>query len=142
MLSESEMLNDIYQAAEMGQGGIRTVLPRAENGAFRQALEQQLAEYEKLGGAAEKLLRERGEMPKGANPLAKASSELLSAVKTMSDHSASKIAEMMIQGNTMGMTKSIQHLHDYHGSDAQVRELADRLLQTEEANIRQMKAFL
>ena len=30
---------------------------------------------------------------------------------------------MMIQGNTMGMTKSLKHLHDYHGKDGQVRDL-------------------
>ena len=142
MLSESEMLNYIYQATEMGQDGIRTVLQHAEDEHFRQALEQQLAEYEKLGSAAEKLLRERGKEPKGTNPLAKASSELMCAVKTMTDHSSSKIAEMMVQGNTMGMTKSTQHLHDSHGKDAQVQELANRLLRTEEANIQQMKAFL
>ena len=55
---------------------------------------------------------------------------------------AVKIAEMMIQGNTMGMTKSLKHLHDYHGKDERVRDLANKLLKTEEANIQQMKKFL
>ena len=48
----------------------------------------------------------------------------------------------MIQGNTMGMTKSLKHLHDYHGKDERVRDLANKLLKTEEANIQQMKKFL
>ena len=142
MLTEAELLNGIYQATEMGRDGIQSVLPRAEDAQFHRALEQQLAEYERLNGASDRLLRERGQEPKGLGPVVRASSEIMSAMKTMADHSTSKIAEMMVQGNTMGMVKSIQHLHDYHGQDRRVRELAETLLKTEEANIEQMKKFL
>ncbi len=142
MLTEAELLQYIYQTTEMGRDGIQSVLPHAEDETFHQALEQQLTEYEKLYGATGKMLRERGQEPKGLNPMVKASSEMMSAMKTMADHSTSKIAEMMIQGNTMGMTKSLKHLHDYHGKDERVRDLANKLLKTEEANIQQMKKFL
>ena len=127
MLTEAELLQYIYQTTEMGRDGIQSVLPHAEDETFHQALEQ---------------LQERGQEPKGLNPMVKASSEMMSAMKTMADHSTSKIAEMMIQGNTMGMTKSLKHLHDYHGKDERVRDLANKLLKTEEANIQQMKKFL
>ena len=49
---------------------------------------------------------------------------------------------MMIQGNTMGLTKGLRNLHSYHGKDVRVRELAHKLLATEEANIVQMKPYL
>ena len=42
----------------------------------------------------------------------------------------------------MGLTKGLRNLHDYHGKDVRVRELAHKLLATEEANIVQMKKFL
>ena len=142
MVTEAELIQYIYQTTEMGRDGIQSVLPHAEDETFHQALEQQLTEYEKLYGATGKMLRERGQEPKGLNPMVKASSEMMSAMKTMADHSTSKIAEMMIQGNTMGMTKSLKHLHDYHGKDERVRDLANKLLKTEEANIQQMKKFL
>ena len=133
MLTEAELLQYIYQTTEMGRDGIQSVLPHAEDETFHQALEQQLTEYEKLYGATGKMLRERGQEPKGLNPMVKASSEMMSAMKTMADHSTS---------NTMGMTKSLKHLHDYHGKDERVRDLANKLLKTEEANIQQMKKFL
>ena len=97
MLTEAELLQYIYQTTEMGRDGIQSVLPHAEDETFHQALEQQLTEYEKLYGATGKMLRERGQEPKGLNPMVKASSEMMSAMKTMADHSTSKIAEMMIQ---------------------------------------------
>mgnify|MGYP000485997180 CR=1 FL=1 len=51
-------------------------------------------------------------------------------------------AEMVIQGNTMGATKSTRHLGDYAGGNREIRNLAERLLHTEEANAAQMKQFL
>ena len=142
MLTETEMLQYVYQATEMGRDGIQSVLKYADEEPFRQALEQQLTEYEKLCGSTGQMLKERGEEPKGINPMAKVSSEVMSTMKTMTDRSSSKIAEMMVQGNTMGMTKSLKHLHDYHGRDERVKDLANKLLKTEEANIEQMKKFL
>ena len=63
-------------------------------------------------------------------------------LRTLPSFLTSKIAEMMIQGNTMGLTKGLRNLHSYHGKDVRVRELAHKLLATEEANIVQMKPYL
>lgn len=142
MLTETELLQSVYKATDMGRGGIQSVMKYAEDENLRQALEQQMTEYDKLSGASGKMLLERDIKPKGTNPMAKASAELMSTMKTIGNHSPSKIAEMMIQGNTMGMTKSIRTLRDYHGKDERVRDLASKLLRTEEANIEQMKKFL
>ena len=42
----------------------------------------------------------------------------------------------------MGVSKTIQHLHDYSGDDEEVRALTRKLLATEEANVEQLKPFL
>ncbi len=60
----------------------------------------------------------------------------------MADRSISKIAEMTIQGNNMGISKTIQHLHDYTGNGQAAVELANRLLATQRANVEQLQAYL
>ena len=70
------------------------------------------------------------------------SADMMSSAKTMLDHSATKIAELVIQGSTMGVTKSLRTLRDCDVQDRRVGDLADRLLKTEEANIAEMKGFL
>ena len=142
MYKEDELLNHVHQTTEMGREGILAVMKYAKEESFRQALQQQLTEYEKLNSVCDDMLQKRGKQPEEVNPVAKVSSQLMSSMKLMNDRSTSKIAEMMIQGNTMGMTKSLQHLHDYQGEDERVRDLADKLLKTEESNITQMKKFL
>lgn len=142
MITENQLLNHIYQTAEMGGEGIEAVLKYADEPKLTEALNSQLSEYRKMQRSAGEMLRERGEEAKGTNPMAKVSSEMMSAMKTMADHSATKIAEMMIQGSTMGVTKSIRTIRDCTLHDERVRDLANKLLKTEEANIEEMKRFL
>lgn len=142
MLSETQLLNHIYQTAEMGREGIQSVLKYAEEPKLVQTLNSQLSEYQQIQNSAGSMLHARGEPPKGLGPMAKISSEAMSTVKAMADPSATRIAEMMIQGSTMGVTKSLRTIRDCELKDDGVRRLADKLLKTEQANIEEMKQFL
>ena len=142
MLSENQLLNHIYQTAEMGQDGIRTVLKYADEPGLVAALNSQLKEYQKLQNSAGAMLHARGEPPKGIGPMARLSSEAMTAVKSLTDHSATNIAEMMIQGSTMGVSKSLRTIRDCELKDPEVKALADKLLRTEQDNIEEMKQFL
>ena len=141
-MNDNELLQHVYQTAQMGSQGILDVLDHTQDGALRQALHAQMSEYDQLARHSQRLLHAHGEQPKEIGMMAKVSSELMTAFKTLTDHSPSKIAEMMIQGNTMGITKSIQCINTYTGTDPDVRQLANRLLQTEQANVEQMKKYL
>ena len=142
MLPEIELLQYIHKTAEMGCQGILTVLSHTKNTSLHQVLEEQRAEYQKLGREAERLLSARGEDATKLGAMAKISSELMANGQMLFDDSVSKIAEMTIQGNNMGVSKTLQHLHDYHGEDEGVRSLTRKLLATEEANVEQLKSFL
>lgn len=142
MLNETQLLNHIYQTAEMGVDGIQSVLQYTDEPKLVKSLHNQMQEYQKLQNSAGAMLHARGKEPKGISPMVKMSSEAMSTMKTMLDHSATKIAEMMIQGSTMGITKSLRTIRDCELKDNDVRELADKLLKTEEANITEMKKFL
>ena len=141
-MNEIDLLSHVYQTAEMGQDGITSVLRYSPDPSLRQALERQKREYRELQASAGDMLRSRGVQPDGVGAAAKLSSELMSAMKTMVDHSSTKIAEMMIQGSTMGVTKSLRTLRDCRPEDPRVKDLADKLLKTEQANIEEMKTFL
>lgn len=141
-MGETEILLHVYQTADMGIEGIRSVLPYSKEPAMTETLHRQEREYQRLRAEAEQLLRERQVEPEGVGVMAKVSTEIMSTMKTMLDHSATKLAEMMIQGGTIGVTKSLRTIRDCQFRDEQVRALADRLLETEQANIEEMKRFL
>ncbi|MDD6612010.1 MAG: hypothetical protein ACI3XW_00580 [Butyricicoccus sp.] len=141
MKDDCTLLNHIRQTTEMGVNGIDSVIQYAD-GTFRQALEQQRTEYNKIHSSADQLLRKHGGRPEDVSAFAKWSSELSSGVKTMMDSSQSNIADMMIRGNTMGVTKGMQTMRECNVSDTAVTSLANKLIATEQANINQMKKFL
>ena len=141
-MKDIELLQYVHETAEMGIQGLSSLDGQVRDDGLRRVLGQQSAEYRRIADQAEQLLRSLGEEPRDPGLLAKVSAEVLSTVKTLADPSPSNIAEMVIQGNTMGAAKSTRHLGDYSGCSREIRNLAERLLHTEEANAAQMKSFL
>lgn len=142
MLNDTEMLDYICQNAEMGRDGIMNIMNRTKDISLRQALEAQLTEYQQTYDSADQMLRNRGKHPTAVSPMAKMSSYVMSKMKTMSDSSPSQIAEMMIEGSTMGITKITKRMNEYDGNNSEILSLAEKQLKTEQANIEEMKKFL
>lgn len=142
LMPETELLQYIHKTAEMGCEGILSVLNYTADGGLKNVLSQQLDEYRNFERDAEKLLLEHGERANDVGTVAKTSARMMSAGKLAANRSASKIAEMTIEGNNMGINKTLQHLHDYTGKEQSVIELANRFLSTQRENVRQLQAFL
>ncbi len=144
MINDMTMLNFIRQNTQMGRQGIMDVLPKVENenSSFTGALNQQMREYESIYAEADKMLGELGGQRENISAMSKISSQMMTTMKTMTDSSVSHIADMMIQGSSMGVTKIIQHQKDYDQSNPRISALADKLLRTEQKNIEELKKFL
>ena len=69
-------------------------------------------------------------------------SNMMTRMKLTGHNADSKIADMMIQGNTKGMVKGLKDIHQFAQQDGPVCALSQKLLDTETANIRQMQNFL
>lgn len=141
MMKEEELLQYVHKGADMGCEGILSVLDYAEGEQLRRVLTEQAEGYRALRAEAARALREHGTEPRGISTAAKVSTEALSVGKLLMNRSDSRIAEMTIQGHNMGVSKTLQHLHDYQG-DGPAKELAQRLLSAEEAGAEELKAFL
>ena len=144
MINDMTMLNFIRQNTQMGRQGIMDVLPKVENenSSFTGALNQQMREYESIYAEADKMLGELGGQRENISAMSKISSQMMTTMKTMTDSSVSHIADMMIQGSSMGVTKIIQHQKDYDQSNPRISALADKLLRTEQKKIEELKKFL
>lgn len=143
MENDVSMLNSIRQTTSMGCHGIEAVMNETMNREFRGELKQQLAEYEALYGEADRLLRERGGKVRETPPLAKYGALLSSKLRVRTSvNPTAKIAEMLLQGNTRGMIKSMHNIRTMGVLDPKVSSLSKRLLQTEQGNIDSMKKYL
>lgn len=141
-MQDIELLQYIHKTAQMGIDGLRDIEPKAREAKLRSAITGQIGEYERIAGEAGRLLKSRGEEPRDPGMMAQLSSGMSTKAQLVLDSSSSKLAEMVIQGNTMGVTKGTKHLNDYAGDDRRIKALAEQLIATEHANIEQMKPFL
>lgn len=137
------MLNAIRRTTEMGCYGIKSVLNETANREFRGALRAQYDEYAQIYEEADRLIRERGGRIKDLNPMAKYGSAMTSKMRVRASiDPTAKIAELMLQGNTRGMIKSMHNIRTMGTLEPRVASLSRRLLQTEQNNINQMKHYL
>ena len=63
-------------------------------------------------------------------------------MKLNGSRSDSRIADILIQGNTKGMIRGLKNIHRFQGSDPQIQILSQKLLDCETAHIQRMQAFL
>ena len=140
-MKDREMLNAIFKNAKMGVVGINAVSKYAGAGLSHE-LKKQKNEYRDICRAAHRMQNQRDDAVKSLSPLAVKSTDMLSRMKLSMDSSDAKIAEMMINGSVMGITKIIRCKRNYHGHDERVRDLSEKLLLTEQNNIESMKGFL
>lgn len=142
MKDSRELLSSILKTTQMGQVGIRSVLDTTMRPALRKALESQLQEYDAIEGEAHAIASQRGwELPE-LDPLAKGMADMMTRVRLTTGNTDSKIAGMMIQGNTRGMITGLKNLHQFNRQDTQISALSQKLLDSETANIRQMQGYL
>ena len=142
MKSSQDVLSSILKTTQMGQVGIRAVMEKAVRPDLKKALQSQLSEYDTIEQEAYTIAAERSWQIEELDPAVKYMAGAMSRSKLSFGTADSKIAAMMIQGNTRGMIKGLKNLHRYNKSDKQVSALSQRLLDCETENIRQMQGFL
>lgn len=142
MLNDTQLLEYLCQDAEMGRDSLSHIASLTKNNELQGLLTKQVANYQKSYQAADRLLHEKGKQAKGINPVTKVSGYVMSSMQTLVDDSPSKVAEIVIQGNTMGITSMTKYLNQYDGSDTQVAKLAKQQLKLGQNNIDQLKKFL
>lgn len=142
MKDSKDILSSMLKTTQMGQVGIRSVEKAANGEQLKKALKSQLKEYNQIEQETYALARERGWQLSELNPMARTMADMASRSKLMYNKNDSRIAEMMVQGNTRGVIKSLKNLHRYHQNDGQVTAMAQKLLECENNNIKQMEGFL
>lgn len=126
----------------MGQCGIRCVQDKASGSQLKQVLHDQLTEYDSIERQAYAIATRKGWLMEPLDSGVERMSSLMAKMQLLGGEADSKIAKMLVQGNTRGMIKGLKNLHHCASLDPSVDEIAHKLLTTEQENIRQACAYL
>lgn len=142
MQSRTEVLTSVLKTVQMGQVGIRAVMNYAIRPELKKSLESQLKEYDTFEQEAYSIASSRGWEIKELDSMAKTMAKAYAKTRLGFDYTDSKIAQMMILGNTNGMIKTLVSKHHCDTNDPKVKLLVQKLLDCENANIKQMQGYV
>ncbi len=139
-----KFLDSLYKNVKMGADSIIDLMPKVTNEKMRAELTTQLEHYEGFAKDIRSLLFELGEEPKEESFMAKAMTKMGISFNTMVDQSASHIADIMIQGATMGVTDTTKLVREYENTSCSedALKLARESIKYEEESIERLKSFL
>ena len=129
------VLNAVHKGTQMGLRSLDNIMDTVEDAKMRAHLREEHAQYAEIHERAAALLAQQEDKPDSIGPMS-------AKMNTLIDKTSSHIAEMMMQGNMMGVIEITKTMKNNPDADAGALKLAQDLLQTQENNIRKLKQFL
>lgn len=139
---EKKAITDVYKNAHIALLSISGLMPAVKDNGIKKELKSQYEGYEKFVGNVSSYMAENGIEPKEINPLQKAFMWSTIKMKTLTDKSRNRIAELMIKGTVTGITELTAMKNEKcNFSDDTVAFIED-LLTLEESYERKLKKYL
>lgn len=141
-MNNEEILTSMLHTVQMGQSGIRCVIDRAIAPGLKTELKSQLKEYDTLEKETLQIAKAQGWKLTNLNPAVETMSSMMAKLQLMGGETDSKIAGMLIQGNTRGMIQGIKNLRKTPQIAEPVKALSHKLLNLENLNIQKSQMYL
>ena len=141
---DEELLQEMYKNACMGTDSVTTILGKTKDEKLRCERTAQLDGYQNFANVTRNKLSGMSATAKEINAFAKIPAEMSIMMTTMVDSSTPKIAEMMINGSTMGVINLKKRIKQAQteGVSQDVVKIASDIMAFEEDNINKMKNYL
>lgn len=138
----TKLLRECNSGIKMGESAIQKVLPHVKDGELRRTLEVCKNTHATLGDETHKELLDRGADTKESHPVAKIMSDMKVRAKLMMEKSDNAIADVMTDGCDMGIKSLNRYLNQYKNADKTSRDIAKRLIASEEYLENKMREYL
>lgn len=142
MNENTELLNFIYQNAQMGVETINQLLEIVKDPDFNRYLKEKREGYDQMLEDARTKLKEHGYDEEGITTFEKIKTYFMINMQTLSDDSTSHIAEMMMIGSTMGIINTIRSLHKYEHAEKHLLMMMKTLQAFEEKSYNDLKIYI
>ena len=124
MKENINVLDELNKGACMGMDAIHFILDKVEDKEFKESMEVQYNKYKDISRRINEVYSKYNEedTPHETNAMNKAMTWYQVEMKTMMDHTDSKIAELLLQGTNMGIIEGRKLLNNKE-VDKEVKDL-------------------
>lgn len=137
-----KLLQAIEENGRMGVEACDQLLNRTADNEMRQELILERQSYFDAMRDAQNLLLMQGVVPRHTGPAARAGLWMGMQINTLADRSAAHIADIVIQGATMGVVELTKARNSNPDADAQAQGIASFLITKQQEAIDRLKRFL
>lgn len=143
MKENINVLDELNKGACMGMDAIHFILDKVENKEFKESLDIQYNKYKDISRRINEVYRKYNEedTPHETNSMNRAMTWTQVEMKTMMDHSDSKIAELLLQGTNMGIIEGRKLLNNKE-VDKEVKDLTQEYVTMQEDSVENLKKYL
>jgi len=138
-----DILDEVNKGCAMGMDAIKDILEKVEDKEFKQTLEEEHDKYKEIHQRIETQYEEYSDdEPTETNALNKAMTAMMTEMKLMTDHSDSKIAELLLQGTNMGIIEGRKLLNNKENIDKEVESILKDFIEMQEESVEIYKEYL
>ena len=136
-------LDEINKGAHMGMDAIKFVLDKVEDDSFKQFLESDYEKYKKISDEITDIYSKYNadDNPHETNMMNKAMTWYGIEMKTLTNKSNSKIAELLLNGTNMGIIEGRKVLNNKNIDD-EVSNIIEKFVSMQEDSVETLKQFL
>lgn len=144
MVTEADraVFDESYKNTRMGREAINTIIGKVEDDELALDLNRQACKFVQLEEKIQKKYQKASETPPEDSLMNRTMLWGGIQMNTLLNASTEHIADMMIQGNTKGITELMKVVKKNKGVQKEYYELAQELMDFEEKNIEKLKAYL
>jgi len=141
MKKEINVLDELNKGACMGKDAIDFIIDKVEDEELKKELQSQYREYEEISERIHKLYPDYKKEPHETSAMNKAMTWYGIEMKTLTDKSTSKIAELLLQGTNMGIIEGRRLLNN-KDINKDVNEIISDYVTMQEKAVEKLKDFL
>ena len=141
-LTTTSLLDLAYKNVRMGSFAIDCIIDKIEDRRLEELLRKQNDFYLDTTEELERISSEIGHEPEDINAFLKGSSFASINMKTLMNKETPHLAEMLVQGTTMGITEILKAKSEYPTKNSALNDIIDSITESEELFVDSLKEFL
>lgn len=138
----TKLIDAAYKNTRMASFAIDCIIDKIKDNKLEELLRKQNDFYLDTTEELEKISEEYNHTPIDINIFLKGSSFASINMKTMMDSSTAHIAEMLVQGTTMGITDMIKSQGEFKVDNHKLMKISNSIVASEEKFVESLKDFL
>lgn len=136
------LLRECDAGIRMGISSLDDLMDYTKNQELKNCLNGCRSKHDKLQTDINNALRRFNDSGKEPNPMAKGMSWMKTNMKLAMDNSDAAVADLITDGCNMGIKSLSKYLNQYKAADEDSKELAKRLISSEEKLVTDVRKFL